>query len=120
MTVRRLKTYTAETGFVYQYYFVGKRPALPDDPAAPALEFVFDVIPNRAPTFAISVFLIEEALTAWRSSHGRELADVEHYAAAKMMLFRAFDSADDMVGTGRRLLIDTATLDQLLSALGVD
>ena len=27
MTIRRLKTYTGSQGYVYQYYFVGKRPA---------------------------------------------------------------------------------------------
>ena len=33
MTVRRMKTYTAQTGYVYQYYFVGQRDALDSDPA---------------------------------------------------------------------------------------
>src|ERR1022692_4329238 len=45
--IRRLKTYTGAQGYVYQYYFVGKRPALPDDPEAPATEFVFDVTSDR-------------------------------------------------------------------------
>ena len=27
MTIRRMKTYTGGQGYVYQYYFVGKRPA---------------------------------------------------------------------------------------------
>src|SRR5438445_251084 len=44
---RRMKTYTAETGYVYQYYFVGKREALPQAPEAPAAEYVFDVTPDR-------------------------------------------------------------------------
>ena len=26
MTIRRMKTYTGGQGYVYQYYFVGKRP----------------------------------------------------------------------------------------------
>ena len=34
MTVRRMKTYTGGQGYVYQYYFVGKRPALPGQPDA--------------------------------------------------------------------------------------
>ena len=42
-----LKTYTAQTGFVYQYYFVGKREALADDPEAPAIEYIFDVTTDR-------------------------------------------------------------------------
>jgi hypothetical protein len=36
MTVRRLKTYAGTQGYVYQYYFVGQRAALADDPEAPA------------------------------------------------------------------------------------
>src|SRR5580698_6604912 len=59
--VRRLKTYTGSQGYVYQYYFVGKRPALPDDPEAPATEFVFDVTSDRKLTFAVSVFLPDSA-----------------------------------------------------------
>src|SRR5271156_2679320 len=50
--VRRLKTYTGAQGYVYQYSFVGKRAALPDDPAAPATEFVFDVTSDRRLTYA--------------------------------------------------------------------
>jgi hypothetical protein len=46
MVVRRIKTYTAETGFVYQYYFVGKREALPGAEEGPACEYIFDVTPN--------------------------------------------------------------------------
>ena len=30
MTLRRMKTYTGGQGYVYQYYFVGKRAALAD------------------------------------------------------------------------------------------
>jgi hypothetical protein len=55
-TVRRLKTYTGAQGYVYQYYFVGKRPALADDPEAPATEFIFDVTSDRKLTFAVSIF----------------------------------------------------------------
>ena len=40
----QLKTYSADTGYVYQYYFVGQRAALADDPEAPSTEYVFDVI----------------------------------------------------------------------------
>jgi len=120
MTVRRLKTYTAETGYVYQYYFVGKRPALPGDPAAPAIEFIFDVSSDRKQTFAVSVFLVDKAVFEWEGKHGRDLADVEHYAASKMMLLRAFDSIEDMMQQGRRLWIGPEELEELLAQLGVD
>ena len=65
MTIRRMKAYTGQTGYVYQYYFVGKRPALDGDPEAPATEFVFDVTADRKTTFAVSIFLQPQALEAW-------------------------------------------------------
>ena len=120
MTVRRLKTYTAETGFVYQYYFVGKRPALADDPAAPATEFIFDVTSDRKQTFAISIFLRDEAVKAWQMQHGRNLVEAEQYAAGKVRLFRAFNEIEDLLGQGRRLLIKHQELEELLAELGVD
>jgi hypothetical protein len=77
MTVRRLKTYAGASGYVYQYYFVGKRAALTDDPEAPATEFIFDVTSDRKLTFAVSVFLSETTLAIWKQTHGRPLNDAE-------------------------------------------
>ena len=72
-TVRRLKTYAGAQGYVYQYYFVGQRGALADDPKAPATEFVFDVTSDRKLTYAVSVFLPEKSMAAWTATHGRPL-----------------------------------------------
>ena len=120
MTVRRLKTYTGGQGYVYQYYFVGKRAALADDPEAPATEFIFDVTSDRKLTYAVCVFLREGPLADWQSTHGRPLNDAEQYAAAKLRLFRAFDELEDMKGEGRRLTIDSALLEEALASLGVE
>jgi hypothetical protein len=118
--VRRLKTYAGAQGFVYQYYFVGKRAALADDAAAPATEFVFDVTSDRKVTYSVSVFLPPSAVAAWSTAHGRPLNDAEQYAAAKLRLFRAFDEIEDVKGQGRRLMIDSALLEESLTSLGVD
>jgi hypothetical protein len=118
--VRRLKTYTGAQGYVYQYYFVGKRPALPDDPAAPATEFIFDVTSDRKLTYAVSIFLTASAMTAWSDTHNRSLSDAEQYAAAKLRLFRAFDELEDVKNQGRRLQIDIAQLEEALTTLGVE
>ena len=118
--IRRLKSYTGSQGYVYQYYFVGKRPALADDPETPATEFIFDVTSDRKLTYAVSVFLPERPLQAWSAAHGRTLGDSEQYAAAKMRLFRAFDEIEDVRSHGRRLTIDAAALEELLAGLGVD
>jgi hypothetical protein len=118
MTVRRLKTHSAQTGYVYEYYFVGQRRALPDE--LPGTEFVFDVSSDRKTKYAVSVFLTDDAVTDWGSSHGRTLTEPEQYAAAKLCLLRAFDEIDDMLASGRRLALDAASLGELLSSLGVE
>ena len=118
--VRRLKTYTGSQGYVYQYYFVGKRPALPDDPETPSTEFVFDVTSDRKVTYAVSVFLPDSAREAWSQKHGRPLSEAEQYAAVKLRLFRAFDELEDMKSRGRRLVITSAQLEEALGSLGVE
>lgn len=120
MTVRRLKTYTGAQGYVYQYYFVGKRAALAQDPEAPATEFIFDVTSDRKLTYAVSVFLPQATLAAWSASHDRPLNDAEQYGAVKMRLFRAFDDLEDVKAEGRRLRIDGALLEEALASLGVE
>ncbi len=117
MTTRRLKTYTAQTGYVYTYYFVGRRRALPDEP--PSVEYIFDVSPDRKLTYAVSVFLLDAAVTGWAQAHGRTLSEAEQYAAAKMRLLAALDELEDVMGQGRRLRVDQAGLEDLLSQLDV-
>jgi hypothetical protein len=120
MVVRRMKTYTGETGYVYQYYFVGKRAALPDAPEAPAMEFIFDVTPDRKTTFAVSVFLKAEAVAGWSAAHARPMAETEQYAAAKMRLFRGFDQIEQLRDQGRSLVIEAADIEELLAPLGLE
>jgi len=117
MTVRRLKTYAGSQGYVYQYYFVGKRPATaPPD----STEYIFDVTLDRTNTYAVSLFLPRSVVLAWVETHGRSLSDSEQYAAVKLRLFRAFDEIVNMQSEGRRLHIDSAFLEESLSSLGVE
>ena len=119
MTLRRMKTYTGGQGYVYQYYFVGKRLALADAPEAPASEYIFDVTSDRKTTFAVSVFLPDEALRDWAARHGRALNDAEQYGAVKMRLFQAFDEIEDMKANGRRLLVNEDGLEGATEELGL-
>jgi hypothetical protein len=116
MTIRRLKTYTGSQGYVYQYYFVGKRLASTSD----ANEYIFDVTSDRKLTYAVSIFLPHQVVAAWTESHGRPLADSEQYAAVKMRLFRAFDELEDVWAQGRQLRIDSQSLEESLASLGVE
>jgi hypothetical protein len=120
MTVRRIKTYTGQTGYVYQYYFVGKRPALDGDAEAPSTEFIFDVTSDRKTTFAVSIFLRPEAVDAWAASRGRALSEPEQYAGVKLRLMQAFDEIPDMLNSGRRLRLEPDTLLTLLETIGVE
>jgi hypothetical protein len=127
MTIRRLKSYAGSQGYVYQYYFVGKRSAAAEsdlelgrDPDSD--EYIFDVTSNRQSTYAVSVFLPRQVVTAWADAHGRPLSHSEQYAAVKMRLFRAFDESEsgEMQTKGRMLAIDLQQLEESLAALGVD
>ncbi len=117
MTVRRLKTYTGLQGYVYQYYFVGKRPAAG---SLETTEYIFDVTSDRKLTYSVSILLPNSVLLDWAKTHGRALGDSEQYAAVKLRLFRAFDEVEDLQADGRQLPVDAAFLGEALTSLGVD
>jgi hypothetical protein len=117
MSVRRVKSYTGQTGYVYQYYFVGKRPALSGATAGAATEYVFDVSADRATYFAISIFVEQDGLRAWAEQHGRELTDAEQYAAAKMSLFSAFDEVESLKESTRQFTIGPENIASVLEML---
>jgi hypothetical protein len=83
--VRRLKTYSAESGYVYQYSYQGQRPH------AGGTEFVFTMSADRKTWHDLSVMVSEGAVHAWEQAHGRSLSSTEVYAIAKMALFAALD-----------------------------
>ncbi|HEY1730632.1 MAG TPA: hypothetical protein VGG15_02740 [Terriglobales bacterium] len=114
------KSYAAQTGLVYRYYFVGQRVALADDPEAPSCEYIFDVTADRKTTFAVSIFLSQPALDYWAAHRGRDLTDPEQYAGVKLRLLQAFDESADMMHDGRRLRLEGETLLELLDSIGVD
>jgi hypothetical protein len=87
--VRRLKSYSAQSGYVYQYFYEGQRP-LPSGGES-GLEFVFTVSADRKSWHAVSVLVAEEALRAWQQAHAYPLSSTERYAVAKMALLQAFD-----------------------------
>jgi hypothetical protein len=116
--IRRIKTYTAETGFVYQYYFVGKRPFPGNEKAG--TEYIFDATSDRHSMFAITVLLDNEAVLAWGDKHGRALTDTEQYAAAKLRLLRAFDETGDLANCVRRFPISAGLLEEILEGIGLE
>ena len=87
--VPRLKTYSARSGYVYQYRYQGSRPL--DGGRDSGVEFVFSVSADRKRWHAVGVVVSDGAIRAWEETRARELSPVERYAIAKMALFQAFD-----------------------------
>lgn len=92
MTTPRLKTYSAESGYVYQYYFLKSQPRRRWWGRSGAA-FLFHVTSDRKNFVVVEVVVEERALREWEKAHGRALGETEQYAAAKMRLFRAFDES---------------------------
>jgi len=87
--VRRLKTYSAQSGYVYQYYYEGQRPFQQGGDAG--AEFVFTVSADRKNWHPARVLVADDAIRAWEQQHARDLSSSERYAICKMALFQAFD-----------------------------
>lgn len=112
--VRRQKTYSAQSGYVYQYYYEGQRPS--ED----GTQFVFDVSADRKSSTAVSVFVQNEAIQSWEERHGRALVAAERYAIAKMALFQAFDERAHPGLMRQDVRVRTADVDAILATLDID
>lgn len=116
--MRRQKTYSAYSGYVYQYYYEGRRPARRDRERGE--EFVFEVSADRKRSFPVSVFVSGNALASWQQEHGRDLTSTERYAIAKMALFQAFDERETPAQMREEVRVRPADVAALLDTLGVD
>ncbi len=113
--IRRVKSYSAATGYVYQYYFyeVNKtRHGL-----TPGTEYVYMVSVDRKKVFPLKIFVRHDAGEKWGQSTGRTLSGTEEYAAAKMRLFQALDELENIEANPPNLIVDDSNLEALLSQL---
>ncbi len=114
---RRVKSYSAATGFVYQYYFFEVEKTKRG--AAAGTEYVYMVSVDRKTVFPLRVFVRRDAVESWAARVGRPLSGTEEYAIAKMRLFQAFDEIEDINAKSPDLLVDDSNLDALLSQLDI-
>ncbi|MCL6567023.1 MAG: hypothetical protein K6U09_11450 [Acidobacteriia bacterium] len=114
---RRVKSYSAATGYVYQYYFFEVRPARRG--FATGNEYIYMVSADRKSAFPVRIFVSSKAVREWGNAAGRPLTGTEEYAAAKMRLFQAFDEIEDFAARPADLIVDAANLDALLKKLDV-
>jgi hypothetical protein len=119
--VRRVKTYSAADGFVYQYYFFEGNRAQRDGSAGG--EFTYVVSIDRQSAFPFKIFVHQSALDGWAAQNGRSLSSSEEYAVAKMRLFNAFDEgmvkASPQGEPPREVIVNEANLEELLGQLGI-
>ena len=118
-TVRRVKSYSAATGFVYQYYFFEVLRAVRD--RREGREYTYLVSADRRMAFPLKIFVERAALDAWARRTGRGLTGTEEYAVAKLRLFQAFDENSALPSAGGAssfdIRVDETNLDGLLGQL---
>jgi len=115
--VRRVKSYSAETGYVYQYYFYEVEKIRRG--AAQGTEYVYMVSVDRRHVFPVRIFVQGDALEKWYARTGQQLTGTEEYAVAKMRLFQAFDEIEAMAANPPDLVVDSSNLETLLSQLDI-
>jgi hypothetical protein len=115
-TVRRQKTYSAQSGYVYQYFFEGYRPMS----AQPGREYVFNVSSDRKTSVEVSVFVADEAMLSWQQQSGRTLSATERYAIAKMALFQAFDERETPESVRGAVHVSPDDVRAILTNLNID
>lgn len=113
----RLKTYSAATGYVFQYVYRGNRRAQAGTDG-PVTEYVFSVTRDRKTYFPVSVLLAEAVVAAWSESHQRTLSSTELYAIAKLSLFESFDERENVEQISMPIEIDGGAIGRHLEALG--
>lgn len=115
--VRRLKTYSAQSGYVYQYYYEGHREFRSSGESG--TEFVFQISADRKTWDGTSVLVSAAAVQTWEQTHQRQLSPTELYAVAKISLFQAFDERTLPAQMNESVWVRTADLDGIVETLGL-
>ena len=112
-----MKSYSAQSGYVYQYSYEGYRASEAHGGCA---EFVFTTSADRTTWKDLSIFVQEASVRGWQERHGRELSSTERYAIAKMALFAAFDERTSPAELTREaVLVRESDIDGIVGTLGL-
>ncbi len=107
----RVKTYSSQTGFAYQYQF------LSHEASAHAERYHFSATQNRQTAIQITIALPHPALRSWEEAATRSLTPTERYAIAKMALFGQFDIAASPEELQQPFSVDAAQVRDIVEAL---
>jgi hypothetical protein len=115
--VRRIKSYSAASGYVYQYQF--HQVQLSRRGFHSGNEYTYLVTSDRKNAFPVKIFVRRDAVEKWMALTGRSLTGTEEYAAAKMRLFQAFDETENTITAPLDLVVDDSNLAGLLASLDI-
>ena len=115
--IRRMKTYSAQSGYVYQYFYEGHRPFRSGGEAG--TEFVFSVSADRKSWRPSSVLVNDAAVDSWQQAHEREFSATERYAIAKIALFQAFDERPRPDLMKQEIRVRHADIEAIVETLGL-
>lgn len=112
-TVPRVKTYSAASGYVYQYQFTGHQSEPGGD------RYRFTTTQDRRTPFDVFVSLPCAAIRAWETLQRRTLTSTERYAVAKLALFSALDAAESPEQIPEPVVVDAMQASDILSSLDI-
>jgi hypothetical protein len=112
-----MKTYSAQSGYVYQYFYEGHRPYGSGEDAG--AEFVFNISSDRKSWHETSVLVSDAGVQQWEQAHQRTLSLTERYALAKIALFQAFDDRGEPGLMRDAVRVRQADVDGIVEALGL-
>jgi len=112
-----MKTYSAQSGYVYQYFYEGHREYRAGGDGG--AEFVFSVSSDRKTWHETAVLVSDAGVLAWQQSHARELSGTERYALAKIALFQAFDERGEPALMREAVKVRPSDIDGIVEALGL-
>lgn len=111
--IRRPKTWSARSGYVYQYVYEGNRKRARDT------EYLFQVAWGREAPLAVRVVLPDDVIQEWESAHEVRLRWNERHGIAKMALFQAFDERANPAHMRAAVLVRRADLEAIVETLGI-
>jgi len=116
--IRREKTYSADSGYVYRYHFEGYRVA--GKGGVTGTEYVFTVRAGPKTAFPVPIFLDDAAVSRWEKAHGRDLASNELYAIVKMALFDLFDRREHPSMAREGVHLEPGAMERFTEQLGLE
>lgn len=110
---RRLKTYSAESGYVYQYRSLGSRPG------RDGMEYLFEICRDRARWLIATVYLPGDVAEHWELGAGRELTSSEKFGLAKTKLVWSLDEAEMPLNESFQVSMSLSDLERAAEHLGL-